>query len=76
VSIGRGQGDENRIKRVEHEKEKEEETILRGTNNSAHCSAFNHTGTEVAAETARRAGGGGVLLWEDREKGEVGMESE
>jgi hypothetical protein len=30
VSIGRGQSDENRIKEVEHEKEKEEETILRG----------------------------------------------
>jgi hypothetical protein len=30
VSIGRGQGDENQIKEVEHEKEKEEETILRG----------------------------------------------
>jgi hypothetical protein len=29
VSIGRGQSDENRIKEVEHEKEKEEETILR-----------------------------------------------
>ena len=30
VSIGRGQSDENRIKEVEHEKEKEEEIILRG----------------------------------------------
>lgn len=30
VSIRRGQSDENQIKEVEHGKEKEEETILRG----------------------------------------------
>jgi hypothetical protein len=30
VSIGRGQSDENWIVEVEHEKEKEEETVLKG----------------------------------------------
>jgi hypothetical protein len=33
VSIGRGQSDANRIKEVEHEKQKKEEAILRGAVN-------------------------------------------
>ena len=43
-----------------------------GGNQESYC----YHDCRVAAETARRARGGGVLLWEDREKGEVGMESE